>query len=141
MAGVAINLCGVFSSRYIPLHLKVIFTFYKCKKNSQMDSEYMQEEKKIREVCVTVGLSSEVYLPPTSKISKTQYFLIICAYKHIILGIINTTIFFVCDKFYTNLGFMKSGKKYQGSPKFQKSQIFRGPPKFRIFTKIEDLIF
>ena len=32
-------------------------------------------------------------------------------------------------------------KKLIVSPKFQKSQIFRDPPKFRIFTKIEDPLF
>ena len=87
---------------------------------------------------MTVGLSSEVCLLPTSKLSKTQHFLIIYACKHIILGTITTTIFSVCDKFSINLCFVKSGKKnIGGSPKFQKSQIFRGPPKFTIFTKIE----
>ena len=72
---------------------------------------------------MTVGLSSEVCLLPTSKLSKTQHFLIIYACKHIILGTITTTIFSVCGKFYTNLCFMKSGKNikvHQNSknPKF-----------------------
>jgi len=76
-----------------------------------------------------VGLSSEVCLLPTSKICKTQYFLIIYACKHFILGIINATIFFsVCDKFYTNLCFMKSGKNikdHQNSKNLKFSGVLR----------------
>ena len=103
-----------------------------------------QKKQKIMitwEVCVTVGLSSEVCLLPTSKISKTQYFLIIYACKHIILGTINTTIFLCVINFMQICVSWNLEKKYRGSPKFQKSRIFLGPPKFTIFTKIVDRLF
>ena len=73
-----------------------------------------------------VGLSSEVYLLPTSKICKTQYFLIIYACKHFILGIINATIFFLCVINFTQICVSWNLEKISRITKIPKISNFPG---------------
>ena len=89
---------------------------------------------------MTVGLSSEVCLLPTSKISKTQYFLIIYACKHIILGIINTTIF-LCVVNFTQICVSWNLEKISRFTKIPKILNFPGSSKIYNFHENRDPTF